>query len=541
MKDSKEPITRQSSVEMEHQNGKVQGKLHCTVSSFVSSGMQVCRKELHTASTADVQGQLGISDALFQVPQETHAGERGMKPQYEKTEFQNIQSLDNNSLWCGVCEVTLPNFVSMEQHVTGKQHAKNLSIAAVNIERLWKTVRELEGGKTNNICMISHNKFWCKLCSKNIDATSVVSHVGANTHQQKLKELEETRKKDTNTSQKWAPHNMYGIWEEIYRAENGRWSNIWHSSGETFHCEPCKIILSVHDILAHVMDASHQEKIRAPENIQMNEKLMKIADNLWQKTHEVDRTHQVYFKIDNNTTFYCTSCCVRVPATVQNVTDHIRGRTHMTTIVRYLTSQHPSVMKQVKSSEEEILSNPKATKTQNLGKKRLKIKDKSVISEGSQPEICKTSDIAQEALMEALLRKEKDGSDQNGSLLQGKSCLFHCTLCDTETESEEVWNLHNCSQKHRIQVRKLMAEGQNPVTCNCSSCGATIFCDQSDCTKHICHEVPSNILNGITENAQQLNKSNATKSFHQENLTYGEQANKADDVPRIVVSGKNNT
>lgn len=541
MKDSEQPITGQSSVEVEHQNGKVQSKLQCTASSFVPSDMQMFVKELHAASRADVQRQVEVSDVLFQVQRETRAGPRGRKPRYERTEYQNIWSLGNSSLWCGVCEVTLLNFDSVEQHVVGKQHTENLAIAAVNIERLWKTVRELEGEKTNNICMLSHNEFWCKLCSKSIDPIGVVSHVGASSHQQKLKTPVKRRTKYTNTSQKWVPHNMYDIWEEICRAENGRWSNIWHTSGDTFHCEPCKVILSVHDVLAHVTGAPHQEKIRAPENIQMNERLMKIADKLWQETHEMDRAHQTYFKIDNSTTLYCTSCCVRIPATVQNVTDHIRGKTHMTTVVRRLTSQHQSVMKQANSSVEENLPSPNVTQTQNLAGNRPNMKDESVTSEGSQSEIRKTAKHAQEALAKALIPKEKDSSDHSGSLLRGKSCLFCCTPCDIKTELEEVWNLHKGSKKHRTQVSKLMAEGKNPVTCTCSGCDATIFCNQSDFAEHICHEVPSNVLNGISENAQQLSKSNATESLLQENLTCGEQADKTDNVPRIVVSGKNNS
>lgn len=540
MNDSEQPITGRSSVEVVHQNGKVQGKLQCTVSSFVPSDMQMCVKKLHTASRADVQRHADVSDAPFQVQREARAGQRGRELQYERTEYQNIWSLGNSSHWCEVCGVILLNFDSVEQHVVGKEHTENLAVAAVNIERLWKTDRELEGGKTDNVCMLSHNKFWCKLSSVNIDSTGVVSHLGASTHQQKLKKLDKATKKYKNTSQKWVPHNMYDIWEEICRAENGRWSNIWHTSGDTFHCEPCKVILSVHGVLAHVMDAPHQEKIRAPENIQMNEKLMKISDNLWQQIHKMDRAHQAYFKIDNSTTLYCTSCCVRIPAAVQNVTDHIRGKTHMTTIVRRLTSQHPSVKKQANSSVEENLPSPEVTQTQNLAKSRLNMKDEFVTSEGSESEICKASNNAQEPLVKALVPKEKDGSDHSGSLLQGKSCLFHCTLCDTETELKEVWNVHKCSKKHRTQVSKLMAEGKNPVTCTCSSCGATIFCNRSDIAKHICHEVPSNVLNGISENAQQLSKSNATESLLQENLTCGEQADKTDDVPRIVVSGKNN-
>ncbi|PNF30107.1 hypothetical protein B7P43_G03142 [Cryptotermes secundus] len=537
MKDSEQPITRQSNVEVGHQKVKVQGKPQCTVSSVVPTAMQVGVKKLNTDSRADVQRQVEVSDALFQVQRETCAGQRGRKQQYERTEYKNIWSLGNSLLWCELCDVTLLNSDSVEQHIVGKQHTENLAIAAVNIEPLWKTVRELEGGQTNNICMLSHNKFWCGLCSKSMDTNGVVSHVGASSHQQKLKKLDKTKKKYTNTSQKWVQHDMYDIWEEICRAENGRWSNIWHTSGDTFHCEPCKVLLSVHDVLAHVMDTPHQEKIRAPENIEMNEKLAKISDYLWQEIHKLDRAHQAYFKIDNSTTLYCTSCCVRIPATVQNVTDHIRGKTHMTTIVRRLTSEHPSHMKQANSLVEENFPSPIVTQTENLAENRPRVKDESFTSEGSQSEICKASNNAQEALVKALVPREKDGSDHSGSLLQGKSCLFHCTLCDTETELEETWNLHKCSKKHRTQVSKLMAEGKNPVTCTCSNCGVTIFCSQSDFAKHICHEVPSNILNGIYENAQQLSKSNAAESLLQENLKCGEQADPTDDVPRIVVSG----
>jgi hypothetical protein len=191
--------------------------------------------------------------------------------------------------------------------------------------------------------------------------------------------------------------------------------------------------------------------------------------------------------------------------------------------------------------EEENLPSPKVTQPKNFAKNRLNMKDESITSEGSQPETHKTSDNAQEALVKALLPKGKDDSDQSDSLLQGKSCLFHCTLCDTETKSEAMWNLHNCSKEHMIEVSKLTGEGKNPVTCICSSCGATVFCNQSDFAKHICHEVPSDILNGISKNAEQVNKSNTTESLLQENLTCGEQADRTDDIPRIVVSGKNNT
>jgi hypothetical protein len=529
---SEQPMTGHSSVEVGHQNGNVQGKLQSTGISCVPSGSQVCVKEPHTAPRADVQTQQEVSEALFWTQEGAHADEGGWNQQYETSEFQNIRSQGNGSFWCDVCEVILLNFLSVQQHILGKQHAKKLATKGIEVEHLWKTVKELEGERMKNICIVSHNRF------DNIDPIGVVTHVSANTHQQKLKELKETRKKFTGRSQKWVQLNMYGIWEQIYRAENGKWSNIWHSSGETYHCEPCKVILSVHDVLAHVMDAPHQEKIKAPENVQMNENLMKMADNLWQETHEMDRAHEVYFKIDNSAAIYCTCCCVRVPATVQNLTDHIRGKTHMTTVIRHRTSQCPSVMKQSTSSEEENLPMPKVTQVQNLAETKLNKRNESVISENSQPKMFNTSLTAQEALLKALLPREKDGLEESGLLLQGKSSLFRSTLCDTETESEEAWNLHNCNQKCRIQASKQVAEGKNPVNCFCSSCSATVFCDQSDFAKHTCREVPADVLNGIAENAEQLHRSDATEPLHQENSTCEEQACDGEGVPRIVVSGK---
>jgi hypothetical protein len=515
--DSEQPIRGQSSVDVEHQNGNVEGKLQTDPST-----VQMCWKELHTAATADEQRQ------LFQVQQGSSTAETGRKPQYERTGFQHVWNLGNGSLWCAVCEVTLMNALSMQQHVLEKQHAEKSAVAAVDIDRLWRTVREVEGEKTKNIYVISHNKLWCKLCSAIMDPTDVVAHVGTSTHQRELKELNDTKKTYTNTSQKWVRHNMHDIWDEIYRAEHGKWSNICHSSGKTFRCEPCKVILSVRDVLAHVTDAPHQEKIRAPENVQMNENLMKTAYSLWQETHEMDRTHEEYFKIDNSTTVYCTCCCVRVPAVVQNVTDHIRGKTHMTSIIRRLTAQCPSVKKQAHRSAEENLPSPKVTQTRNVAEKRQKARDESVISEDSQPETCKTSYSAQEALVKALLPKVKDGSDQSG-----KSCFFHCTLCNIETESEGVWNLHKCNKKHRNQVSKQMAEGENPVTCLCSICGATVFCNQSEFVKHCCR----------VENAEQPHGGDTadTATQHQDNLACEEQACGTDEVPRIIVSGKDNS
>jgi hypothetical protein len=541
--DSDQLIRGQSSVDADRKNGNVQGKLQSTVISFDSSSVQVCWKELYTASRADEQRQLEVSDKLFEVQQGSGAGENGRKPQYEKTEFKNVWNLSNGFLWCGVCEVTLMNFLSVEQHVLGKQHAKKLAVAAVDIERLWRTVGELEGGKTENICVISHNKFWCKLCSDIIGPNDLVAHVGTSGHQQKLKEIKETRKKYTNTSHKWVQHNMHDIWKEIYRAENGKWSNICHSSGDTFHCEPCKVVLSVHDVLAHVSDAPHQEKIRTPENIQMNENLMKIARSLWQETHEMDCTHEKYFKIDNSTTVYCTSCCVRVPAVAQNVTDHIRGKAHMTSIITHLTSQWSSVKKQAYSSVEENLPSPKVTQTQNMAEERLNIRGESVMSEGSQPEICKTSYNAQEALVNALLPKVKDSLPKvkDRLPLQGKSLFFQCTLCDIETESEGTWNLHKHNRKHRIQVRKQMAEGGNPVTCVCSLCGAMIFCKQSEFVKHTCREVPSDVPDGVVGNVEQLHRNDTAESVHHDNLACEEEPCGTDEVPRIVVSGKGNS
>jgi hypothetical protein len=521
--DSEQPMGGQSGVDVEHQNGNVEGKLQTDPSS-----VQVCWKELQTASTADEQRQ------LFQVQQGSSAGETGRKPQYDRTEFQDVWNVGNGFLWCGVCEVSLSHVLSMQQHVLGKQHAKKSAVAAVDIERLSRTVREVEGGKTENIYVISHNKLWCKLCSDIIGATDVVAHVGTLPHQQQLKELKEPRKTYTDTSQKWVRHNMHDIWEEVYRAENGKWSNIWHSSGETFRCEPCKVILSVRDVVAHVTDVPHQEKIGTPENVQMNENLMKIAYSLWQETHEMDRTHEEYFKIDNSTTVYCTCCCVKVPAVVQNVTDHIRGKAHMSGIIRRLISQCPSVKKQAHSSVEENLPSPKVTQTRNVPEERQKIRDESVSSEGSQPEACKTSYSAQEALVKALLPKVKDGSDQSG-----KSCFFQCTLCNTETESEGVWNLHKCNKKHRNQVSEQMAQGENPVTCLCSICGATVFCNQSEFVKHSCRDV----RDGVVENVEQLHGGDTadTATQHQDNLACEEQACETDEVPRIIVSGKDNS
>jgi hypothetical protein len=540
----------QNSGETKDKNGKVQEELQYAVNASVPSGIQMCKKKLHAAAGVDIQRQPELSDALFQVQQETCTDESGRKPEYEGSEFQNVLSLGGNTFMCTVCKVVILHDVCVEQHVTGKEHAKNLAIAAVNIEHLLKMVRELEGGRTNNIHMTAHNKFRCKLCCKNIDATDVVSHVEGSTHQQKLKELKGTKKKDAFLSEEWMLCDVRNIWNEIYAAENGKWSNICHTSGETFRCEPCKVILSVDKVLAHVVDASHQDAIRAPENIQMNETLMKIAANLWQEIHAAHRTHQVYFKIDTSTVLYCTSCCVRVPASIKNMVDHIRGKNHMTTVTKNLISlQHPSVMKQGNSSEEEKSPSLELAQTQNLADRRLSKSATSkdlLKSRRSQHQIYETSYNAQETLVNALVPKPKESSYQRASILQEKSVLFVCIMCDVEFESEESWCQHTCSQKHRIQASKLRAEGKNLINCNCPRCGAMIFCIQSDFVKHNCRKVedgvPSNnILGEIAGNIQQINKSNETKSFHKENMKYEEQDETTDNVPRIIVQGKNNS
>lgn len=528
-----------------HQDGEVQVELQHTVNLSVPSSIHICKKELHTPSTVDVQRQ------LFQVQQETCIVETGGKPQYAGPQFQSIVSLGDDSFLCVVCDVTLPNFVCVEQHLMGQQHTKNLATSAVNIERARKMVTELEGGKTGNIHMTSHSRFRGKLCHTNIHATDDVSHVEGSTHQQRLKELKETNRKHAHGSQKWKPHNVHSIWNEIYAAENGKWSNIKCISPETFHCEPCKAILSVHDVLAHVTAPSHQQAIRAPEIIQMNEMLMRTADMLWEQMHDAERTHQAYFNIVNKMVLYCTPCCVRVPATVYNVTDHIRGKTHMSTVVRNLLSQHPSVMEQTNGLLEANSEILKPTQTKNLAKGRLKEKSECcpsenlLNSESSRLQIKTVVCSAQEALVNALLPKEKGSSEQSGSRRQGKSVLFHCVVCDNEAESEELWYQHKCSQKHNLETSKLVAEGKNPITCNCSICGATVFCIEYDRVKHTCQKVQNegqlNIFSEMAGNAHQVNGRTATESCHQEDMKDEEQDDKTANVPRIVVNGKNNT
>jgi hypothetical protein len=542
-------VVGQNSGQKENKDGRVHEEVQFVVNSLVPSSTQTCKKKLDMASGVDVQRQWEVSDPLFQ----TNTGESGRKLEQERTKFQNIVCLDGKSFLCKVCQITLLSNDSVEQHVAGRQHAKNLAIAAVNIEHLWKTVRELEGGRTNNIHMTSHNKFRCKLCWKNIDATDVVSHVGGSTHQQKLEDLKARKRKDTNVSQKWIALDVHDIWNEIYKAENGKWSNIRHTFGRTFQCEPCKVKLSVDDVLAHVVHASHQEAIKVSENVQVNEKLRKILGNLWQNIHAADRTHQVYFKIDTSTAVYCTSCHVRVPATVKNVIDHIRGKTHMTIVLKHRTSsQLPPAVKERDTSKDKNSPNLKATQTRNFEKERMKMKSKSVISKdllnfrSSQSITHKTAYNAQDALVKALMPKETRSSDQSASMLQQRSVSFHCILCDTVAESAELWNQHICSQEHRNEASKLTVEGKNLITYNCPSCSATIFCVQSDFEEHFCqrveNRVPSNDMNNeIAGNTQQLNESSAAKSFHQENMKHEEQADKTDNVPRIIVTGKNNS
>lgn len=536
--------------ETRRQDRKVQAELQPAVNLSVSPSIHMCKKKLHTPSTVDVQRQLEVPNALFQVQQDTCIGERGGKPQYERPEYQSIVSLDGNSFLCEVCDITLPNSVFVEQHLIEQQHTKNLATTAVNIERIWNLVRELEGGKTGNIHMTARNRFNCTLCHINIRATDVVAHVGGSTHQQKLKQLRQTNRKHKNRSQKQKPHNVHSIWNEIYAAENGKWSNIKCVSPQTFRCEPCKTVLPVHEVLAHVTTASHQQAIRAPEIIRMNETLNRIADLLWQEMHDADRTHQAYFNIDNKTVLYCTSCCVRIPATANNVTDHIRGKTHMSTVVRNLLSQHPSAVEQTNGSVEANSQNLKPTQTRNFAKGKLEEKSECSSenlsdSRSSQLQIKPVGCSAQEVLLKALVPKEEESSEHNASKHQGKSVLFHCVVCDTEIESKELWYQHKCSQEHNLETSKLVAEGKNPITYNCPICCATIFCTESDLVKHTCGKVQNEgqlcILSEMAENAYQVNRRTATELCHQEDMKDVEQDDKTASVPRIVVSGKYNT
>jgi hypothetical protein len=535
--------------ETRRQDREVQAELQHAVNLSVSPNIHICKKKLDTSSAVDVHRQLEVSDSLFQVQQDTCIGERGEKTQYERPEFQNIVSWDDDSFLCEVCDITLPNSVCID-HLMGQQHTKNLAAAAVNIERIWNMVRELEGGKTGNVYMTARNRFSCTLCNKNIHVTDVVPHVGGSTHQQKLKELKETNRKHTNRSQKWKLHNVHSIWNEIYAAENGKWSNIKCVSPEMFYCEPCKTSLPVQEVLAHVTAASHQQAIRAPEIIHMNERLIRIADILWQQMHDADRTHEAYFNVDNKTVLYCISCYARVPATVINVTDHIRGKTHMSTVVRNLLSEHLSVMAQTNGSLEENSQNFRPIQTQKFGKGKLKKKSECSSenlsdSRSSQLQIKTKVYSAQEELVKALMPKEKVGSEQNASKCQGKSVLFHCVVCDTETESKELWYQHKCSQEHSLKTSKLVAEGKNPITYNCPICCATIFCIESDLVKHTCQKVQNegqlHIFSEMAGCAHQVNERTAAELYHQEDVKDEDQDDKTANVPRIVVSGKNNT
>ena len=536
--------------ETRHQDREVQAELQPAVNLSVSPSIHICKKKLNTSSTVNVQRQLEVSNALFQVQQDTCIGERGGKTQYERPEYQSIVSLDGDSFVCEVCDITLPNSACVEQHLTEEQHTKNLATKAVKIERIWNMVIELEGGKTENIHMTTCNRFNCTLCHINIHATFVVSHVGGRTHQQKLKELRETSRKHRTRSQKRKPHNVHSIWNDIYAAENGKWSNIKCVSPETFHCEPCNTPLPVHEVLAHVTAASHQQAIRAPEIIRMNETLNTIANLLWKEMHDADRTHQAYFNIDNKTVVYCTSCCVRVPATALNVTDHIRGKTHMSTVVRNLLSQHPSVMKQTNSSLEENSQNFKPTQTQNFAKGKPKEKSECSSenlsdSRSTQLQIKSVVCGAQEVPLKALVPKEEESSEHIASKHQGKLVLFHCVVCNTEIESKELWYQHQCSQEHNLETSKLVAEGKNPITYNCPICCATVFCIESDLVKHTCQEVQNKgqlcILSETAENAHLVNRRTATELCHQEDMKDEEQDDETANVSRIVVSGKYNT
>jgi hypothetical protein len=532
--------------ETRHQDREVQAELQPAVNLSVSPSIHICKKKLNTSSTVNVQRQLEVSNALFQVQQDTCIGERGGKTQYERPEYQSIVSLDGDSFVCEVCDITLPNSACVEQHLTEEQHTKNLATKAVKIERIWNMVIELEGGKTENIHMTTCNRFNCTLCHINIHATFVVSHVGGRTHQQKLKELRETSRKHRTRSQKRKPHNVHSIWNDIYAAENGKWSNIKCVSPETFHCEPCNTPLPVHEVLAHVTAASHQQAIRAPEIIRMNETLNTIANLLWKEMHDADRTHQAYFNIDNKTVVYCTSCCVRVPATALNVTDHIRGKTHMSTVVRNLLSQHPSVMKQTNSSLEENSQNFKPTQTQNFAKGKPKEKSECSSenlsdSRSTQLQIKSVVCGAQEVPLKALVPKEEESSEHIASKHQGKLVLFHCVVCNTEIESKELWYQHQCSQEHNLETSKLVAEGKNPITYNCPICCATVFCIESDLVKHTCQEVQNKgqlcILSETAENAHLVNRRTATELCHQEDMKDEEQDDETANVSRIVVSG----
>ncbi|KDR09603.1 uncharacterized protein LOC110838598 [Zootermopsis nevadensis] len=341
-------------------------------------------------------------------------------------------------------------------------------------------------------------------------------------------------------------YDVHNIWNEIYKAENGKWSNICYISGQTYRCEPCNIILSIDKVLAHVMDASHQEAIREPKNVRTNETLMQIAADIWQKIHAADRTHEVCFKIDTCTVIYCTFCCVKVPASIDNVVDHIRGKNHMATVTKTLiSSQHSCVMKQGNCSDEGKSPSPKPTKNQTLTGRRLSESAPSkdlLNSKSSQPQICKTSYDVQEALVNALMPNPKGISCQSTSMLKEKSVSFICVICDSKFESEELWCQHTCSRGHRIQAGNLLTEGKNLVSHKCFGCGAMVYCIQSDFAKHNCLKVenfvPSNnILGEIAGNDQQINESNATESFHKGNVKWKEQDEITDNVPRIIVHG----
>jgi hypothetical protein len=203
-------------------------------------------------------------------------------------------------------------------------------------------------------------------------------------------------------------------------------------------------------------------------------------------------------------------------------------------------------VEQTSGSLEENSQNFKPTQAQNFAKGKMKEKSKCCSdSKSSQLQIKTVACGAQEVLLKALLPKEEESSEHNASKHQGKSVLFHCVVCNTEIESKELWYQHKCSQEHKLETSKLVAEGKNPITYNCPICFATIFCIEPDLVKHICRNVQNEgqlcILSEVAENAHQVNRRTATELCPQEDMKDEEQDDKTANVPRIVVSGKYNT
>ncbi|XP_069686366.1 uncharacterized protein [Periplaneta americana] len=412
--------------------------------------------------------------------------EGGQDSDEQNTEFQNIVSLGNNKFRCTVCQALLIGSVSVERHVIGKKHIKNLSITAVNIELLWKKVRELEGGKKNNIHMISLNNFRCTLCLKKIDVASVVSHVQGSIHQMKLGLT--NQKKNANRKQAQTPPNIQSIWEEIFKAEGGRLSNIYLSSGKIFHCRPCGTQMAESDVLSHVIGESHQTAIMATETKEMNESLMRVANDIWQNLHASARTHEVFFKLDTSKTLYCTCCGVVLAFVAQNVLDHIRGKAHMNTSVKIM------------------MSSPSQNKDDC----------ETMRSESMQSNM--HSGNAQEALVKALIPKERETPEE-------EEYVFHCLICDFEVESEDVWYEHTSSSNHYTNVAKL-PQGKRLISYKCPFCNTALFCIASDKEKHNCPKKQ------ITRKSEHVSKN--TLQTPSENPQQEEQM---DSVPRITVTG----